>query len=130
MTVETYLADLGTHLQTNSIGTLGTDIFYNGFDKVTNCITLNPYPGSNLNNIVSGERNPHQVNLNVLVRNSNGSTAKSKADSIYALIGDLSNILIGTTRFFYIQAKGPPGLLSRANSGATIYSVNFSLLIQ
>ena len=130
MTIETYLDDLGTYLQTNSIGTLGTDIFYNGLDTVPNCIAITPYRGSNTYHIVSNVKNPHSVNINVLVRNSDGDTAKSKADSIYLLIGDVANTIIGTTKFLFIQAKSLPVLDSKTESGLTIYSVNFSLLIQ
>ena len=129
MTIETYLSDLGAYLQTNSIGTVGTDIFYGKFDLSTNCISLLPYPGTNTHKIVTGQRDPQQINLSILVRNSVNYTAKTKADSIYNLLYDIYNTIIGTTKFLYIQAKSPPGLVS-SDSNFTIYSINFSLLIQ
>lgn len=129
MTIETYLSDIGTYLQTNSIGTVGTDIFYSKLDLSINCISLNPYQGSNKLKIVTGQRDPQQINLSIIVRNSSNYTAKTKADSIYELLCDIYNTIIGTTKFLYIQAKSPPGLVS-SDPNFTIYSINFSLLIQ
>jgi hypothetical protein len=131
MTIETFLDDLGAYLQNNSIGTLGTDIFFNGLEGTPiNCIALTPFPGREPYNIISGEINPYQPNLSVLVRNENSNTGYQIAVSIYKLLRNVANQDIGDTHFISISATSPPGFVSRSDSGAFIFSVNFSLIIQ
>jgi hypothetical protein len=132
VTLKTFLTDLGTYLQTNSIGTVGTDLFYNGLDEsVSNCIALTPFPGKEFKEIVSaGVNNPRQTNLSVLVRNSSSELAYSKAVDIYELLRVIANQIIGTTKFISIDAHAPPGFVTRDDSKNFIFSVNFSLLIQ
>lgn len=130
MTIESYLSDLGTYLQTNSVGTLGTDIHCIGFEEnASNDITLNPFPSTKFASIVSGEINPYNPRLSIIVRNTNAATALSKVTTIYKLLRDISNQTIGTTKFLYIQEESPPGFVTKKNNNY-IFSVNFSLLIQ
>jgi len=130
MTIETYLSDLGTYLQTAGIGTINTDIHFHGLaSNATNDITLIQFPGAEYNKIVSGEVNPYSPNLSILIRNTSGATAHSKATAIYKLLRDVSNRTIGSTHFLMIQAQGSPGFVSKTQN-YFIFSINFSLLIQ
>ena len=130
MTIETYLRDLGTYLQNNSFGTMGTDIHCIGFDEsASNDINLNPFQGSEFEGIVSGELNPYTPNLSVLVRNTDSEAALSKATGIYKLLRTVENQTIGTTNFVYIRAESTPGFVSKKNNNY-IFSVNFSLMLE
>lgn len=114
MTIESYLSDLETYLQTNSFGTVGTDIHCIGFNEsASNDITLNPFPGSEYTKIVSGEINPYNPSLSILVRNTNAATALSTVTGIYKLLRNVSNQTIGATTFIYIIADSPPGFVSK-----------------
>lgn len=130
MTIETYLTDLGTYLQTAGIGTVNTDIHFFGLaSNATNDITLSPFPGAEYNRIISGEINPYSPDLSIIVRNTSGAAALSKATSIYKLLRDVSNRTIGSTHFLVIQAQAPPSFISKTQN-YFLFSINFSLLIQ
>lgn len=131
MTIETFLSDIGTYLQTNSIGTLGTDIYFYGLDAApVNCIALTPFAGRESYKIVSEVINPYQPNLSVLVRNTSADAAYQKTVSIYKLLRNVANQTIGSTKFLMITATSPPGLVSVSQSEYYIFSVNFALMIQ
>ena len=131
MTIETYLADLGTYLQTNSIGTIGTDIFYMGLDEsMGNCISLIPYGGIEPDNIVSGEANLCNPSVQVLVRNIAAATGLSKATTIYKLLRIVSNQTIGTTKFLKIVPVSPPMFVAKTDGGYYLFSINLKILIQ
>jgi hypothetical protein len=131
VTIETYLDDLGTFLQTEGIGTLGTDIFFYGLDGASpNCISITPFiSGKSSNSIVSGEINPYEPDISIIIRNSDAATALTKATTIYKLMRNISNRTLGTTRFILIQEHGPPGFIAQQD-GYYYFSINFSLKIQ
>ena len=131
MTIETYLDDLGSYIQTEGIGTKAVDIFFYGLDEsAPNCVALIPYTSGKLSNsIVSGEINPYEPNISIIVRNTDAYTAHSTSIYIYKLLRCVSNQVIGTTQFKNIQEHGPPGFVANVD-GKYIFSINLSLTIQ
>lgn len=126
----TWIDDIGTYLQTNSVGTLGTDVYYNGFSASSpNCIALFYQAGNKEEETASGDLTFRYPELGIRVRNASDASAKQKIDSIHALLHDISNTLIGSTYFVSIEAIADPFFVSQKNN-QFIYSVNFSLEIE
>jgi hypothetical protein len=126
----TWADDIGACLQTNGIGTLGTDIFYEDFDPIaTNCIALitqtGPGPKITLRKTMTLKR----PELGVRVRNQDKVTAYSKIESICDLLSFTVNTTIGNTRFKAIKPIGEPFFVSQSKNDTYIYSMNFSLEI-
>lgn len=125
-----WLTDLGTYLQTQGAGTIGTTMFYGGLpETVTDCIALLEQPGLRQQNSASGDMTLIKPEFGVRVRNLSGSTAKSKAESIHALLNMKVNSTIGSTYFKRIQAISEPSIISKSLTDGTIYTINFSLEI-
>jgi len=130
MSLPAWLDALGTYLQTAGIGTLGTDIFYHGFDSRTqNCISLSDGAGPGANTTLSGDMILYKPELGVLVRNMSDSSANSKALSIYNLLNLKTNFTSGTTRFKRIRAISEPFFVSKTANNLYIYSINFEIQI-
>lgn len=126
----TWLEDIGTYLQTNSIGTLGTSIFYEEFDTVTtNCIVLIAQAGPGPKTTLRKYMTLRKPELGVRVRNSDDYTAHTKAESICTLLDQTYNTTIGSTRFKSIKAIADPFYVSQSKNNSYIYSINFSLEI-
>lgn len=125
-----YLHDLSTYLQTNNIGTFGTDIFLYGFQKgVFNCIALVPSPGYRAITTVTGDMTIHRPELDIQIRNRSGKLAEQKARAIYNLLNMITNTTIGSTNFKRIEASNPPFEISKTEQEGTIFAVNFDLQI-
>lgn len=126
----TWLEDIGTYLQTNSIGTLTTDIFYEDFDPIaTNCIALITQSGPGSKITLGKTMTLKRPELGVRVRNSDQATAYTKIDSITELLSFTVNTTIGSTRFKSIIPIGEPFYVQQSKTGSYIYSMNFSLEI-
>lgn len=131
MTVETYLADLATHLQTLSYGTLGKPssgvaIQIGGYYESTdNAIFITPYDGADVEEILSGEDDASRPYFQILVRNSNHATCKSTADSLYRLLRKKYDWDVGSTYFISLRAKAPPIFIRKTNGGFYEYVLNF-----
>jgi len=128
----TWLTDLGTYLQTNGIGTVGSDIFYKPFQAgVANCIAMLPSTGRSprytvpIQNSITLER----PELRILVKNMSPSAADAKAQAIEDLLSPKINTTIGSTRFKSIKKKTPHFFVSQSLTNGTIYSIYFSLEI-
>jgi hypothetical protein len=130
MTLETYLTDLATHLQTNGFGTKGVDITISGYhDAAGNSIFITPYQGSEPYEIVTGEENEVYPNVQFLVRNLEQEVALTKANALFRLFRNVANQTIGTTDITMMRASGPPAFVMKSNGGYYTYSINFSMRI-
>jgi hypothetical protein len=126
----TWIEDLGTYLQTQNVGTIGTDIFYGGLKAgKLNCIALLNRPG--MDDIVSLGRSMtlSRPELGVLVRNKAGNLAEQKINEIHDLLNMKTNTTLGSTRFKRIKAVSRPFQLSKSETEGAEYSVNFELEI-
>jgi Bacteriophage minor capsid protein len=131
VTIETYLVDLATHLQTNGYGTLGVDIAITGHhDFSGNAISLTQYGGRERTSLINGVINPYNPDVQFCIRNSNAETAYKTATGIYKLFRNVANQDIGTTHFLLITPKAPPIFLLKTNEGYYEYTINFMALIQ
>ena len=125
-----WIEDIGTYLQTSGIGTVGTDIFYTGFDaSVHNCITLYTQPGLPEEIYLTKDLTLRKPELGVRVRNSSDSAAYQKAYDIYNLLDMLVNTPLGSTRFKRIKAIADPFFLEQDLNYYYIYSINFNVSI-
>jgi hypothetical protein len=128
MTIDTFVEDLLTYLQTNNLGTKTVDLLEGPLNpSVLNCITITPYDGTNPTSIKSGEDNAHNPFLNVNVRNINKKTALENTIKIYKLWRLLPYIQIGSTHFELIKARGTWHPLGLDTNKCMNYSINFSL---
>jgi hypothetical protein len=131
MTLPKFMKDIAAYLQTNSFGTLGTDIFMNEFSSSSpNCISLSTSPGMGDITTASMDIDIHRPELNVKVRNKSAELAESKAIDIYNFLNHKSNLNLTNTRILSIVEISPPFIISKTESEGTIFSINFSLEIQ
>jgi hypothetical protein len=128
----TWIEDIGTYLQTNHIGTLATDIFYQGFDdSVPNCITLFNQGGPGALTTASGDYTIKYPELGLRVRNADDATAYNKAKSILDLLIDVSNTVIRSSKIISIEAiNSDPLFVEQDENNRYVYSVNFSITIE
>ena len=135
MTVETYLADLATYLQTQGYGTTGkttsgTSIQIAGYyENTDNAIYITPYGGSDKQMLVTSEEDASHPDFQILVRNTNQQTAISTSTRIYRLLRKKADFDIGTSHFIFIKGKAPPIFVRKTNSGYYEYSINFTSMI-
>jgi hypothetical protein len=131
LTLETYLSDIATYLQTQGYGVVGssttsTPIQIGGYYESTgNAIFLTSYGGSDSNEIVSPEASSINPDFQILVRHSSQQTAIETSASIYRLLRKKVYWDLGTTHFIYIRGKAPPIFVRKTNSGFFEYSINF-----
>lgn len=122
----TWIDDIGTYLQTNSIGTLGNDIFYNGFDaSVSNCITLLNAPGLSERCSLQRSMILSRPELDIRVRNVDDSTAETKAKAIHDLLSLVGTQIIGSTHFKKIRPLQDCYFLETDENDRYIYVINF-----
>lgn len=125
-----WIDDIGAYLQTNSIGTLATDIFYQGFSENSpNCIALLTAPGLPEKYTLRKDQVLKRPELDIRVRNVDDTTADSKATDIYTLLNLISNKTFGNTRFKKIKALSDPFFLEQDENNRFIYAINFQLEI-
>lgn len=131
MTIETCLEDIANYLSFWGYGTPGVDIhIVGGYDYAGNCISITPYGGFEYNSIVSQTVNPYNLNIQILVRNSDNELAYKQSIAIFKLFRDVANRKIGQTKFMSIVARTPPMFVVKTNDGYYHYSTNFYMMIQ
>ena len=104
------LDEIGTFLQTNSIGTLGTDLF-EGFmpDTPDACVAILEYPGSPGEYTFGGATGAilEKPRIQVMVRNTSFPAAQTKMAAIYALLDAVTRQTLSGTQYHRIQALQP-----------------------
>lgn len=126
----TWIEDIGAFLQTNGIGTLGTDIFYTKFPALPhNCIILIGQAGQSTKTTLGKTMTLERPELGIRVRNQYDETAEAKAKAIYDLLNLTFNTTLGSTRFKSIKAIAPPFPVGQDKNENFLYSINFSLEI-
>jgi hypothetical protein len=119
------LKEIGTYLQSQGIGTLGTDLFLGLMpDQPDNCITLFQYAGSPPDLHWSGE----YPGLQVLVRDKSYPAGKAKIEQIVRELHGLHETVLGGTRYLLIKARGSPEILKRDANNRVELFVNFEII--
>ena len=134
MTLETYLEDIATYLQTQGYCTLGqsstgTSIIIGYSEGENNSIFLTPYGGPETQKIKSGEEDAITPDFQLLIRNSSLKTSIVISSAIYKLLRKKIEWDIGSTHFISLSAKGPPIFVRKTASDYYEYSLNFSASI-
>lgn len=113
--------DIAT-LLADTLGTLGTDIFYsNQPDSPDSCITVLDTGG-----LESDRYLPHaEVTFQVIVRNVHYDTAETKANSIVDILHKKKHSTIGGEYHYYIFLLTEPVSLGRDEKGRDEISINF-----
>ena len=119
------LENIGTHLQTNSIGTVGADLFLGLMpDEPDNCIALFEYAGSPPDLHWQGE----YPGLQVRVRNNGYEAGRTIAGSIYSLLHGIYDTELSGTKYLLIKAQGSPEVLKRDQNNRVEWFINFSII--
>lgn len=126
----TWIADIGDYLETNNIGTVGTTIFINKFDKATpNCISIFTAPGLEEKVTLRRTYVLSRPELDIRVRNADDSTAEVTAKSIQDLLSLVIMQTIGSTSFKNIRPLQDYFFLEQDENDRFVYAVNFKIEI-
>lgn len=112
-------------MQTNSIGTLGTDLFKSYMPDTVDtgvCIldTGGPMPDKDLPT--------KKPTFQVFIRGGTYILGRAKLDAVRALLHQVTNTTIGDTYFYYILAQSEGGHIGRNERGLDEFSINFICL--
>ncbi len=121
------LNDIGTYLQTQGIGTPGTDIFLGLMpDQPDNCVALFEYAGSPPDLHWNGE----YPGLQVRIRNKSYAAARIKIEETMKKLHGLHEQMLSGTRYLLIKARGSPEILKRDSSNRVELFVNFEIMLE
>ena len=119
------LKEIGTHLQSQGIGTLGTNLFLGLMpDQPDNCIALFEYAGSPPDLHWSGE----YPGLQVRVRDKSYPAGRAKIEQIVRILHGLHETVLDGTRYLLIKARGSPEVLKRDANNRVELFVNFEII--
>jgi hypothetical protein len=119
------LNDIGTYLQDQGVGTVGTDIFLGLMpDQPDNCIALFEYAGSPPDLHWNGE----YPGLQVRVRNKSYAAARTKIGEAMIALHGLHEQTLSGTRYLLIRARGSPEVLKRDANNRVELFVNFEII--
>ncbi len=116
--------DIATYLQTNGVGTVGTDIFKSyapDTDSGTVIAVLDtggPKPDIDLISLKS-------PTFQIFIRTNDYSAGKSKLDTIRSLLHGKIGFTAGSTYFLFLHAQSEGGHLGRNERGQDEFSINF-----
>lgn len=116
------ISDIAAYLETNSVGTQGTDLFlgYLPADLAAGVVVLD-----------TGGMQPEpylptkEPTFQVFVRAATYAAGKSKLDTVRGLLHQLKNTTLGSTYFYFILALSEGGHLGRDEAGRDTFSMNF-----
>lgn len=123
-------ADLVTYLDALIPETAGTDLFEGPMPETPdNCIAVWLYATEKSDDFAMGASLSAPASelehVQVMVRNTDKATAKSKADTVYALLDNLQNVTMTGRKYFAIEGEGPPFDLSQDKSLRWRFVANF-----
>ena len=119
------LKEIGAYLQSQGIGTLGTDLFLGLMpDQPDNCIALFEYAGSPPDLHWNGE----YPGLQVRVRNKSYAAARTKIEETMKKLHGLHEQILSGTRYLLIKARGSPEILKRDANNRVELFVNFEIM--
>jgi hypothetical protein len=119
------LTEIGAYLATESIGTVGTDIFLGLMpDQPDSCVALFEYAGSPPDLHWNGK----YPGLQVRVRNKSYAAARTKIGEVMEKLHRLHEQTLSGTRYLLIKARGSPEILKRDNNNRVELFVNFEII--
>jgi len=120
MNLTNFLTEVCTYLQYSSIGTVAVDIFRNTMPaSPINCVAV--YASGGPRSVDDPLVRP---TLQVLIRNSDSSSGRTKTDSVFSVLDDKWNFL--TTFQGRCIADHQPGPNYRDQDNNVIYTLNFN----
>lgn len=120
------LDDIAAYLQTNSLGTVGTDIFKGSLpDQPDNCIALFEYAGDRPEHAQGAPLD--KPGLQIRVRNKSYSSARQKCQEIQNLLHGIHEQIINNTRYVLMLANQSPEPLGRDASDRMEFVQNYSV---
>jgi len=119
------LNEIGTYLQSQGIGNLGSDIFLGLMpDQPDNCIALFEYAGSPPDLHWNGE----YPGLQVRVRNKSYGAGRAKIGQVKRELHGLHETTLNGTRYLLIKARGSPEVLKRDAGNRVEWFLNFEII--
>lgn len=118
-----FLYDLATYLQTNGVGTLGTNLFYSYMPQSPDsCVAVldgnGPAP--------DGYLPTQKPGIQIVVRSVDYETGTTKVDTIRALLQAKTPGFIGSTYVFFMLLTSEDTHLGRDEAGRDAFSMNFN----
>jgi Bacteriophage minor capsid protein len=126
MSLETFLPDIANYLMNNGVSLVRIS---GNYEQFGNGVYIYPYGGVPTNWVISDDANPISLDFQIIISNTDNETALSQAAKTIRLLRDVHNVVIGSTKFLYIQQKYGMFFLSKSNAGYYNYSLNFTLLM-
>jgi len=120
------LDDIALYLETQGVGTCGTDIFAGTMpSQPNNCIVLYEYAGYPRYLVWNGER----PGLQVRVRNTSYSAGRTKIEEVVqTLHGVCEYTAPSGVRYLLIRAEQSPESLGQDDNGRFEWVVNFDVI--
>lgn len=126
-----FLDDIGTFLQTQNVGTLGTSLFIGLLpDTPDTCVAVFEYGGEEGIYTMGATKSVRmeRPKLQVLVRAAAYSTARTKVQDAYAALDTIAEQDLSGKRYHRVAAMAPPIYLGRDESNRPRFSCNFRVL--
>lgn len=125
------LTDIGEYLQTNSIGTINTDLFLSQMkDAPDDAIAIYEYAGNQPSKL-GGNRSP---GIQIKTRSASYEDARAKIDDIYTLLSKIGNeyeddapegVTINGTTYLHFETVQEPFSVGPDDNGRHILTQNF-----
>lgn len=129
----TVLEAVGSYLQTNSQGTLGTNMFYGRMpDAPDVCIAIYEYEGQPpMENFGASAFSLEMPRVQVVCRAAREDypTARDKAVTIRALLAAMTEVTVGSTRILRVQSLGSVVPLGFDTNDRPKFAINFQVTV-
>ena len=123
------LDEIGNYLQAQAVGTLGTDLFTGTLpDAPDACTGLMEYGGAApVHALGGGQAKYERPRLQVVVRATTYTAARTKIETVYKLLQALSNTTLSSVRYLSVEAVASPAFLERDANNRVKLVVNFQI---
>lgn len=123
------LDELGAYLQTQGVGTLGTDLFTGTLPDVPdNAVALYEYGGvSPVSTLGATNMKFERPRIQVLARATTYSAARSKIEMIFKLLHGLANTSLSSVRYLLVEAVQSPFFMERDANNRVKLICNFQI---
>lgn len=115
--------DVASYLQTEGLGTVGTNIFKSYLPETST--------GTILAVLDTGGTEPdrylptYEPTFQVYIMAENYSDGKAKLDAVRTALHQQANVTLGSTYFYFIMAISEGGHIGRNENGKDEFSINF-----